>query len=249
VNIDFKLPPKSIFPEKMPRYPNVWFYIPTSLVKDYREAVYVLARCLEKYVHLVDDFSYHHRLFNLLFDTTEGEGCDLETRYRGIQPYTDLVNPALSHDHQLHARYYFSDLVRNGAEKVTLTLDEENWDCYRVALSVHYEPTTENKNHPYTDSCPFCGNVGEYDIEMDPDDRCRLVHDPLGVELLLNGTIRGQKIYDYRGEEIGLIEDMKKDCDIEISIENPKQEDMDTAKIGYVIIKHLYCDIKDFLKE
>ncbi len=232
----------------MPRYPNVWFYIFTSLVKDYREAVYLLARCLEKYVHLVDDFSYHHRLFNLLFDASKGEGCDMETRYRGIQPYTDLVNPVLSHDHQLHARYYFSDLIRNGTEKVTLNMEGKDWDFYRVALSVHYEPTTENKNHPYTDSCPFCGNVGEYDFGMDPEDRCRLVHDPLGVELLLNGTIRGQHLYDWRGEKIDLIENMKKDCDLEISIFAPLREDMNTAKIGCVLMRQLHPNIREFLK-
>lgn len=232
----------------MPRYPNVWFYIPISLVKDYHEAVYLLARCLEKYVHLVDDFSYHHRLFNLLFDASKGEGCDMETRYKGLQSYTDLANPSLSHDHQLHVRYYFSDLIRNGTEKVTLNMEGKDWDFYQIALSVHYEPTTENKNHPYTDSCPLCGNVGEYDFEMDPEDRCRLVHDPLGVELLLKGTIRGQKIYDYRGEEIGLIEDMKKDCDIEMDIDDPKREDMDTAQIGYVLLRQIHLDLKKLLK-
>ena len=242
------LPPKTIFPEKMPRYPNVWFYMPASLVRDYREAVYVVARCLEKYIHLVDDFSYHHRLRNLLFDPTHGEGCDMETRYKGLQPYTDVLNPALSHDHQLHVRYYFSDIVRHGIEQVTLTIDGEKREVYQIALSVHYEPTTENKNHPYTDTCPFCGNVGEYDFEMDPDDRCLLVHDPLGVELLLQGTIRGQKLYDERGEEIRLIEDMQKACELEISIDRPTREDMNTARIGSVFLRQIDPQIKELLK-
>jgi hypothetical protein len=43
------------------------------------------------------------------------------------------------------------------------------------------------------DACPVCGLTGDYAFSIDPSsqDYCLKVHDPLGVELLLYGTIRG----------------------------------------------------------
>jgi len=35
----FQLPPKSAFDRAMPRYPNAWFYIDTTLAPSYRDAV------------------------------------------------------------------------------------------------------------------------------------------------------------------------------------------------------------------
>jgi phosphoribosyl 1,2-cyclic phosphate phosphodiesterase len=57
----------------------------------------------------------------------------------------------------------------------------------------HFEVSTEEPTHPYVDACPVCGLTGEYAFVIDPrsQDYCLKVHDPLGVELLLHGTIRG----------------------------------------------------------
>lgn len=241
--MDFKLPEKSIFSKKMPRYPNVWFYVNSSVVCEYREVVYLIARGLEKYCRIVDDFDQSYRLRSLLFGCPEGS--DMQARYKGLQPYTDLSNPPLSHDHQLHVRYYFSDLVRNKTERVKLNIDGRNWSFSRLALSVHYEVTTENKNHPYVESCPICGRVGEYNIRIDRNkldkDMCRKIHDPLGVEFFLRGTIRGRTVYDNRGRKVGSIEDMKKDCNLDTYIIDPRREEMNTPKIGCVLIRQIKC--------
>jgi len=237
--MDFKLPEKSIFSKKMPRYPNVWFYVNSSIGRKYREVVYLIARSLEKYCRIVDDFNQSYRLRHLIFDFSEG--CDMEARHKGLQPYKDSLNPLLNHDHQLHVRYYFSDLVRNKTERVELNIDGRNWSFYRLALSVHYEVALENKNHPYVESCPVCGRVGEYDIEINrnklDEDICRKIHDPLGVELLLKGAIRGRTVYDNRDKKVGLIEDMKKDCNLDTYIIDPKREEINTPKIGCVLIR------------
>jgi len=225
----------------MPRYPNVWFYVDSSIVNKYREALCLITYSLEKYCHIVDDFSLYYRLPRLLFGFFS-EGCNMEARRKKLQPYTDLSNPHLSHDHQLHVRYYFSDLVRNKLEKVKLDINGKGFYFYRLALSVHYEVGVENKNHPYVEFCPICGRTGEYDVEIDRNnvdkDICRKIHDPLGVELLLKSTIRGRGVSDDMGKRVRFIEEMKKDYDLDIYILNPKQEDINTPKVGCILVKH-----------
>ncbi|MCX7029571.1 MAG: hypothetical protein NTU62_05560, partial [Spirochaetes bacterium] len=48
-------------------------------------------------------------------------------------------------------------------------------------------------SHPYVDDCPVCGLTGAYAFAIDRrgQDYCLRVHDPLGLELLLHGTVRG----------------------------------------------------------
>jgi len=115
------LPEKSIFSKKMLRYPNVWFYVDSSITCECRETVYLIAQSLEKHCRIVDDFDPNFRLRRLLFHSSEGS--DMEAWHKGLQTYTDLSNPPLSHDHQLHVRYYFGDLVRGKSERVELNLE------------------------------------------------------------------------------------------------------------------------------
>lgn len=133
--------------------------------------------------------------------------------------------------------------MNNQSERVKLNISNENIIFYRLALSVHYEVTTENKNHPFVEFCPICGRVGLYDIEIDQNDLdkeiCRKIHDPLGVEILLKSTIRGNKIYNNRGEQIKFIERMKKDCDLEIYIGDTKDTEINTPKIGHILLKKI----------
>jgi hypothetical protein len=65
-----------------------------------------------------------------------------------------------------------------------------------VAASVHYEVATGDPLHPYVDSCPACGITGDYAMRIDPasQDYCLKIHDPLGLEFLLHGTIRGERV-------------------------------------------------------
>jgi len=235
--MDFNLPEKLIFSEEMARYPNMWFYVNSSIMSEYREAVYLVIYSLRMYCHIVDDFDQDHHLYELLFNSSEG--CDMEARYRRLQFYKDLLNPGLSHDHQLHVRYYFSDLVRNRLERVELNIKGKKQDFYRVALSIHYEVAAENRNHGYVESCPICGRVGEYNIEVERKNACRKIYDPLGVEFLLKGTIRGRKVIDSRGEEVKFIGDMKRDYDLDIYIINSNREDINTPKIGNILIKQI----------
>src|SRR2546428_4368734 len=58
---------------------------------------------------------------------------------------------------------------------------------YRFAASVHYEVGHANPNHADVEVCPICGRTGEYaGVAGNLVER---VHDPLGLELLLCGTI------------------------------------------------------------
>jgi len=212
--MDFKLPKKDIISKEIPRYPNIWFYVNSNIVEGYLEAVYLVISSLMKYCNIKNNFSYNYRLRHILFNGNEGS--DAEGRYKDLQPYMDIENPANSHDHQLHVRYYYKNLFNNKSERVKLNISNENITFYRLALSIHYEVMTENKNHPFLEFCPICGRAGIYDIDVDKKDLdkeiCRKIHDPLGVEILINSTIRGSKIYNNRGEQIKFIEKLKKDC-------------------------------------
>jgi len=239
--MDFKLPKKDIISKEMPRYSNVWFYVNSNIVEGYLEAVYLVIFNLMKYCNIKDNFSENYRLRYILFNSNEGS--DTEGRYKGLQPYTDIDNPSNSHDHQLHIRYYYKNLINNKSEKVKLNINNEDIIFYRLALSVHYEVTTENKNHPFVEFCPICGRAGIYDIEVDQNDLdkgiCKKIHDPLGVEILLKNTIRGNKIYNNRGEQIKFIERLKKDCDLETYIVDITDAEINTPKIGHILIKKI----------
>lgn len=210
-------------------------------MEGYLEAVYLVIFNLMKYCNIKNNFSENYRLRHILFNSNEG--CDAEGRYKGLQPYTDLNHSANSHDHQLHIRYYYKNLLNHKSEKVKLDTNKGNIIFYRLALSAHYEVTTENKNHPFVEYCPICGRVGIYDIEVDQNDLdkeiCKKIHDPLAVEILLKNTIRGNKIYNNRGEQIKFVERLKKDCDLETYIFDTKDEEINTPKIGHILIKEI----------
>ena len=74
---------------------------------------------------------------------------------------------------------------------------------YRFAASVHYEVEHSNPNHADVEACPICGRTGDYAGRA--GNLVELVHDPLGLELVLSGTIRGQRVRfeDYGQREVG----------------------------------------------
>ena len=59
-----------------------------------------------------------------------------------------------------------------------------------------------NPNHADVEICPICGRTGEYTPQL-RGNLVELVHDPLGVELLLSGTIRGEVVrFEHDQQEV-----------------------------------------------
>ena len=236
-DIIFDFPGKEIISKEMPRYPNIWFFINADIINHYNQVIYFMTSALCDYGHICDDFNSLYHLEHSFLQSLEG--ADLEARLRNLQPYREHLHPLNSHDHQLHVRYYFSNLIKNKSDKVPLKVSNKSKYFYCMAMSVHYEISTENKNHPFLLSCPVCGKSGQYsDTELDVNnldkDICKKIHDPLGVELLLKGTIRDKEIYDQAGKKIELIKKMRELCDLDVHIFQPKQ--IDIPLMGCVLI-------------
>ena len=179
----------------MPRYPNVWFLVHTALAPSHRDAVKLVTDGLRDSMRLREYFPP--------FDNPEG--CDFEARIEHLQPWEDRTARALQHAHAFHMRYYYSALAANQLEQVTLNTGDLKGTFYRFAASVHYEVEHSNPNHADVEACPICGRTGEYrDLR---GNLVELVHDPLGLELLLSGTIRDQRVQfeDYGQREVGSI--------------------------------------------
>jgi hypothetical protein len=188
---DFKLPPKAIFDRAMPRYPNVWFLIDRTLATSYDAAVKLVTNSLRETMRLREDFGP--------FDNPEG--CDFETRLEHLQPWLDRSARALQHAHAFHMRYYYSALARQDLGSVDIRMaDGRTRSFYRFAASVHYEVEHFNPNHADVETCPICGRTGEYAPLK--GNLVEIAHDPLGLELLMKGTIRGEVVrFDDQGQQ------------------------------------------------
>jgi hypothetical protein len=190
------LPAREVFPAEMPRYPNLWFFIPVDSVLrgEYAYALRFLERLLDDRIGLRDSFYDDVRNPGLLrLIGAPGEGSDYQARIGPVSRWSGTGQAAPAHDHQLHARFYASPLLHAGLERAEISLGGRLRTCFLVPASVHYEVATEEKCHPYLDACPACGLTGDYAFPIDrrSQDYCQRVHDPLGVELLLHGTVRG----------------------------------------------------------
>jgi hypothetical protein len=187
---DFHLPPKAVFDRAMPRYPNAWFYVDRTLAPSQDQAVKLVTDGLRETMRLYEDFGP--------FDNPEG--CDFEGRLEHLQPWLDRAAPALQHAHAFHIRYYHSALARHSLSSVELkTADGRPRSFFRFAASVHYEVEHFNPNHADVESCPICGRTGAYkDLK---GNLVEVAHDPLGLELLMKGTVRGEVVrFDGRGQ-------------------------------------------------
>ena len=211
----FKLPPKQTFPVAAPRYPNVWFFIDQGLAVRYEEAVSFLIDWLRTNTGLVDDF-----------ERSNPEGSDGKARVQGLQPYDGFEAEEFNHYHDLHIRHYWSPLMANGLGTISL----EDRAYHRVASSVHYEVAQKHRYHPYIDPCPVCGVTGDYDIR---GDRCEKIHDPLGLELLLFGTIRGNAAMNDKGTTFRSLSEVRTH-DLSIEHGEPKRSDINTLRLGCV---------------
>ena len=223
---DFRLPPKSIFDPSMPRYPNVWFYVDSALAESYEKAVKLVTENLRTAMRL--------REFYGPFDNAEG--CDFEVRLEHLQPWEVREHRELQHSHAFHMRYYFSALGRQKLEKVRLADSRGEQTFYRFAASVHYEVEHSNPNHADVETCPLCGRTGEY--EKLKGNLVELVHDPLGLELLLTGKIRGGtvKFEDWEQREVGSVERLREKFAVQPFSFPAQSGDRNTLRIGVIVI-------------
>ncbi len=223
---EFQLPPKTAFDRTMPRYPNVWFLVHTALAPSHRDAVKLVTDGLRDSMRLREYFPP--------FDNPEG--CDFEARLEHLQPWEDRAARALQHAHAFHLRYYYSALAAGKLDTVTLNRGDLKGTFYRFAASVHYEVEHSNPNHADVETCPICGRTGEYrDLR---GNLVELVHDPLGLELLLRGTIRDQRVRfeDYGQREVGSIGALADRFSVDSRIFPGMSGDRNTLRIGTVVI-------------
>ncbi len=219
---DFQLPPKSVFDATMPRYPNVWFYVDAALAQSHDSAVKLVTENLRAAMRL--------REFYGPFDNPEG--CDFEARLEHLQPWEVREHRALQHSHAFHLRYYFSALRRQKLDQVKIG----GRAFYRFAASVHYEVEHTNPNHADVEICTICGRTGEYANLK--GNLVELVHDPLGLELVLTGKIRGETVRfeDWEQREVGSVEALKEKFAVQQFSFPAQRNDKNTLRIGVAVI-------------
>ena len=222
----FHLPPKSIFDPAMPRYPNIWFYVETSLAQSYQAAVKLVTENLRRAMRLREFYG----------PFSNPEGCDFEVRLEHLQPWEDSQHKPLQHSHAFHMRYYYSALENQKLEKVELRAAGVERTFFRFAASAHYEVEHSNPNHADVEICPICGRTGEY--SQLKGNLVELVHDPLGLELVLTGRIRGETIRfeDWEQHEVGSIEELTKELSVHKFIFPGRASDQNTRRIGIVVL-------------
>ena len=223
---DFQLPPKSAFDKAMPRYPNLWFYIDASLARSYEDAVKLVTGQLRQAMRL--------REFYGPFDNPEG--CDFEARLEHLQPWEQREHRALQHSHAFHMRYYYSSLAGTNLDRVKLRAAGVERDFFRFAASVHYEVEHTNPNHADVEICPICGRTGDY--SQLKGNLVELVHDPLGLELVMTGKIRGETVRfeDWEQREVGSVASLKSLFDLTNFIFPAQAGERNTLRIGVVIL-------------
>jgi hypothetical protein len=178
----FQLPAKSVWDKAMPRYPNLWVYVDASLTASYQDAVALATGMMRQSMRMEERFG----------PFSNPEACDFEAGIEHLQPWQTREDRALQHGHAFHIRYYYSALERQKLEKVTLQTAAGPRAFYRLPTSVHYEVEHHNPHHADVEKCPICGRTGDYEKEV--GNLVERVHDPLGVEFAVTGTIRGEKI-------------------------------------------------------
>lgn len=174
------LPAPGTLPAGTPRYPNLWLHLDLSAVVSgpgwAREV-------LRSATGIVDDLPERHG----------PEGSNEWGRRRELEPVQLAGNRG--HDHQLHMRIYHGTL---GDAQWVSVADRRFW---RIAVSVHYEVDRPRELHPYVDECPRCGCVGPLAAWQDADRHGKnvWVHDPLGAELAMTGTVSERRLAEIPG--------------------------------------------------
>jgi hypothetical protein len=106
----------------------------------------------------------------------------------------------------------------------------------RTAASVHYEVEHTNANHADVEICPICGRTGEY-REL-KGNLVELVHDPLGLELVMTGKIRGVMVRfeDWEQREVGSVASLKSSFALQDFLFPALNGDRNTLRIGVVVL-------------
>jgi hypothetical protein len=227
---DFRLPPKSVFSGAMPRYPNVWFYLDARLAPSHEAAVKVVTGRLRTAMRLPEYFP----------PFSNPEGCDFEVRIEHLQPWIDSTHPSLQraqHAHSFHLRYYYSALAPPDLGKLAIRWKGAARPFYRFAASVHYEVEHANPNHADVEGCPICGRTGEYASLK--GNLVEQVHDPLGLELLLTGKIRGQPVHleDWERRAFGSVEALNGRRRVSSFVFPGLTQDRNTLRVGIVVLE------------
>jgi hypothetical protein len=133
-------------------------------------------------------------------------------------------------------RYYYSSLASQKLDRVKISGPGGERGFFRFAASVHYEVEHTNPNHADVESCPICGRTGEY-REL-KGNLVELVHDPLGLELVMTGKIRGQTVRfeDWDLREVGSIASLKETFALQEFIFPARTGDRNTLRIGVVVL-------------
>ena len=223
---DFRLPPKTVFDAAMPRYPNVWFYVDASLADSYKAAVQLVADQVRGSMRLRES----HGPFS------NPEGADFEVTLEHLQPWEVAEHLPLQHSHAFHMRYYHSALAAQKLERVSLRTPMGDREFYRMAASAHYEVEHTNPNHHAdVEICPICGRTGEY--EGLRGNLVELVHDPLGLELLMNGTIRNQVVrFEDDQRDVAGIAAMRDRLAMQQQVFPGMSGDRNTLRIGVIVL-------------
>ena len=222
---DFRLPPKTVFDRAMPRYPNVWFYVDAALVDSYGAAVRLVAEQVRSPMRLRESYG----------PFSNPEGADFEVGLEHLQPWEVTEHRALQHSHAFHMRYYHSALAAQKLDRVPLGTRSGVRDFYRIAASAHYEVEHTNPNHADVEICPICGRTGEYAGLS--GNLVELVHDPLGLELLMNGTIRNEVVrFEDDRREVGSIRSLRDRLAVEQHVFPANNGDRNTLRIGVVVV-------------
>jgi len=218
----FALPPRSVF--EPPSYPNVWFYVHERLATSHEAAVTLVTGWLRDHCGLTDNFGHWK----------PPEGSDSQARVGGLQRWVGSADPAFHHAHDLHIRYYYIALRQTGSEWATVEgIGAPSGRYARFAGSVHYEVADEHPLHPSIDDCPYCGRTGSY---AQAADLFAGAHEPLGLELLLRGTIRGDLVTRPGGGPAGGIERMQETHAVRITKIRPDKPDMNIVDLAVVLI-------------
>lgn len=223
------LPPRSVF--EPPSYPNVWFYVHGAVAGSQAEAVTFVTGWLRDRAGIVNDFGRYK----------PPEASDAQARLRGLQLWQDAADPARSHAHDLHIRYYYIALRQGRLDRAAAPRSTaarggrtgESRPYFRLAASVHYEVEDEHPLHPYVDECPYCGRTGEY---AGADDLFAGAHEPLGLELLLYGTNHGERVVRSDGRPAVGVAALADTHAVEIHRLRPSRPDMNIVALAIVVV-------------
>ena len=212
----------------MPRYPNVWFYVDASLADSQAAAMRLVAEQVRAAMRVRESYG----------PFSNAEGADFEVTLEHLQPWEVREHRALQHAHAFHMRYYHSALAtaETGSRHAPGSRAASR-DFYRVAASAHYEVGHANPNHADVEICPICGRTGEYASQ--PGNLVERVHDPLGLELLLTGTIRNVAVHYHHEDQRalgGIVRALGDRFAVQHQVFPAQSGDRNTLRIGVVVI-------------